>query len=152
MHNERHSINDNTNPHRANLGSSWAGLVGSRKDKEPMKKIQLQATLEGVSTKKDGSLTVRFSTQELKPEEKVIVMEFLNDFGWLLFASNELKEEEVPKEQAEFKGKTQSARLRNVLYVWFEQLKKEGKTTVDWDKFYREKTEMLIEHIKEKLD
>lgn len=61
--------------------------------------IQTPAILEGVSTLKDGSLSVRFHTQEMSPEQKILFMEYLQRFGWLLFKASEttFKDDEVPE-------------------------------------------------------
>ena len=113
-----------------------------------MNKIQVSAILDGASSLKDGGLSVRFHTQELSAQDKLIVLENLNQFGWLLFSINELQPEEIPETDAEFKGKKQSQRIRNSLFVLWDKSGRPGK----FDDFYRDKTDKIIEWIKNKIE
>ena len=54
----------------------------------------------------------------------------------------------VPLEAAEDKTKTPSKRLRATLYVLWQQTGEQG----DFEVFYREKMEKLIDFVKNKLD
>lgn len=111
------------------------------------KKFMAPATLEGLSTRQDGSASIRFSTQELAPEDLVAFMQFRGKFGYLLFKETEFKVSDVPKNDPEFDGKTPSQRLRNVLYVQWKQKGASG----DFENFYRQQIEKVIEHIKSLL-
>jgi formylmethanofuran dehydrogenase subunit A len=44
--------------------------------------------------------------------------------------------------------KTQSERIRGILFVWYKQLGEPG----EWEIFYRHETEKFIEQIKQKLN
>ena len=48
-------------------------------------------------------------------------------------------------------GKSQSQRLRSVLFVYWKQLTEENKTKVSFESFYADKTENIIGMIKSKL-
>jgi len=112
------------------------------------KPFTLPATLMGVGTCNDGSLSIRFRTQELTSEAKLVVLEFQNTFGNLLFSANEIQEKDIPSfKPVEKHDKTPSKRLRNVLYRVHEQT----DTMEDFDTFYKRKMEQIIEHFKGKL-
>jgi len=71
--------------------------------------------------------------------------------GWFLFSGETIKSEELdlPDVKPEFKGdKTVSQRQRNVLYVYWEQNGSKGT----FDNFYKQKLEIYINSIKEKLE
>ena len=57
-------------------------------------------------------------------------------------------EEQIIEIDTDLETKSQSTRIRNVLYVLWEQGGKQG----DFPDFYKSKTEMIIEWIKKKLD
>lgn len=91
-------------------------------------------------------------TQEIDPETKTYLFDLHDTYGFLFYFKNLPKPEEVdvPEGNApENRGeKTPSQRLRAVLYVWWEQ---QGKQGGDFEFFYRQHMEKLIDHIKEKL-
>ena len=116
------------------------------------KGILLAATVEAVRTRKDHTLSVTLGTQELSPEEG----------GRLLAMSGKLsavyicEKESVPQDvldqvdeaQVDRPGKSQSQRLRSVLYILFERNKEGHKT---FDDYYHTKTEKWIESLKQKI-
>ena len=116
------------------------------------KGILLAATVEGVQTRKDHTLSIRLGTQELSPDEG----------GRLLAMSGKLsavyicEKESVPQDvldqvdtvDVDAPGKTQSQRLRSVLYILFEQDKEGFKT---FDEYYHAKTEAWITKLKTKI-
>jgi len=110
--------------------------------------IQIPAYLTGFSSLSDGGASIRFSTQELSPEDFALLKGNHNAFGYLLFAPNKFTEEDLPKEQAEDKNKTPSKRLRATLFILWKQEGEQG----DFEAFYRSKMEKLIEMVKAKLD
>lgn len=110
--------------------------------------IKLPSYLTGFSSKSDGSAGIRFSTQELSADDFSELKKNLNEYGWLVFRPNDFKEEDIPTEDAEDTEKTPSKRLRAVLFVLWKQNGGKG----DFENFYREQVEKVIEHIKTKLD
>jgi len=112
-----------------------------------MDHIKTAATLTGIASKVDGSLSLRFGTQELSPQAKLALFEMQNTFGWLLFCY-ENTSVELPKEPVEDKSKTPSKRLRAVLYKLFAQTGQAG----DFEVWYRNEMERIIDHFKSKLD
>lgn len=115
------------------------------------KPIQVPATLEGVSTLKDGGVSVRLHTQELTSEEKTVVLNQQGKFGWFLFAEQEFNENELELEtiRKDVGGKTPSQRLRAVLYIAYQQSGQHDKT---FEQYYAQQMERFIERVKGALD
>ena len=111
-------------------------------------KIIVPAQLTRVSRRADRSVSLGFVTGlEISSQNYMLMDTFYQSEGWLLFKENEIKEEEVPEEDAEFGGKTQAQRLRGVLYrVW-----ESTKTTEKFEDYYKAETERIIEHYKQKI-
>lgn len=113
-----------------------------------MKKFQVEAILEGVTPRKDGGVSLRFVTNEVTKDDKVMLMEFYQSFGWLMFKANEFQESEIPTEQAKHDvGTSPSKRLKSVLFVYWKQQGENG----DFDVFYKQKMEQFIEAVKNNL-
>lgn len=108
--------------------------------------IKLPAYFQGYSSKADGSAGIRFSTQELAPDDFSEFAKNLNAFGWLVFAPQDV-EIEIPKEIIEDDRKSPSERLYSVLYVYWKQ----QNVDVPFDTWRIHYMEKLIESIKAKL-
>lgn len=113
-----------------------------------MPPFQVPATLTSLGATADRGLRLSFSTQELSDEDKLIAMKYHQSFGWLVFSPNKFAIGDMPKEQAEDKNKTVSKRIRAILYILWQQEGSQG----DFELFYREKGEKIIEWLKKKLD
>ena len=114
--------------------------------------IQFQAILDGVSKKKDSTLSLRIGTQELPAEDTAKIFELGNREVWVCMADVPVKEDdlEIPEVLSEFKrDKSPSQRLRDVLWVFWDKSKKDY---VDWDTYYRNTIEKIVENIKDKLE
>lgn len=70
---------------------------------------------------------------------------------WLCLAPNE-NEIEIPKEEAHIEGKSESERLRAVIYVYFKQEVEAGRYTGLFDTFKKENMEKIIQLVKNKLE
>jgi hypothetical protein len=114
------------------------------------KTFQIPATLEGVAALKDGGMSVRFHTQEINPDEKVLLMRYFQKFGWLLFSEKAQDEDTLTLEdiRKDVGGKTPSQRLRSVLYILYQQ---SGRADLTFEQFYAEKMERIIDQLKGKL-
>lgn len=113
----------------------------------PNSGITCDVILEGASTRADGSLSLRLSTPELSADEMVAVFGLRGrELKMLLQPVNN-----EPITTKEIKGilstKTQSERIRGVLFCWWKQLGEPG----DWETFYRHETEKIIENLKQHL-
>ena len=110
--------------------------------------FQVPAILTSFSTKADGGASVRFSTNEITDEDFLILKKSHQQYGWLCFQENPFQPSDIPIEAAEDKAKTPSKRLRAVIYVLWEQTGKQG----DFEAFYRDRMEKIIDFVKHKLD
>lgn len=114
--------------------------------------ILKQVTFDRASRKKDRSISMTFITSlEQSPAEFMAIDELLNESGVLFFKNNgELTSDELKElgnVEIENEGKTKSQRLRNVLFVHWKQQQFEG----DFNAFYANEMEKIIEHYKSKL-
>ncbi len=115
-------------------------------------KFQTASTIEKVETRRDNTIKLIVSCQEMKPDQEAILMGLRNKVGFFMFKESAFVEADIVDipEQAEFKGeKPMSVRLRSVLYVMWEQ---KGKPTTTFDEFYRQKMELIINWAKDKLE
>lgn len=114
-----------------------------------MKAIQTQACITGIRSKVDRSLGLTIATPELSTNERALFMEYqgieCNIMIEPIDATDGVGVEKIDKE---LRTKTQSQRLRGVLYILWEQQGKQG----EFEEFYRSQTEKIIEHYKGKLD
>jgi hypothetical protein len=111
-----------------------------------------QVTLTKANRKADKSITISFVTQlEESSEGFMEVDSILGQNGILYFKpSGELTQQEIDeieKTDIEVEGKTKSQRLRNVMYRLWEQ----KETSVNFNDFYSQRMEQLIEQIKDRL-
>ena len=109
--------------------------------------IQIPAIVVNMNPKADRSWKLTFETRELNGEEVKILAENLQGEGWLVFSPNEIKQADIPKVEAESGTKTQSQRLRDVIYILWKQSGGKG----DFQSFYNVYYEKLIEYTKGKL-
>lgn len=120
-----------------------------------MDTLLIPAILDGYNPKKDKSVTIRFNTQEQTPEAIMKIHALLETFGYLYFkpednlTATELKELDSMDTDLTDGNKTQSKRIKNVLYVNWQQVP-EGYA--DFKDYYKAKTEHIIQHFKDKLD
>ena len=117
-------------------------------------KVTYAATLDGYQRRKDKSVSLRFVTQELTTAEIANIDALLDTFGILYYRGEEtMNKDEVEELDAleldlYDEPKTQSQRLRNVLYKYHKTL----DTDTDWKDFYKVETERIIQHYKNKLE
>jgi hypothetical protein len=111
--------------------------------------FQIPAQITKVTTLKDGSTQMVIECQELPPSEMAEVFTLRGDLGWFVFSANALSEKDIPKEEApELNQKSQSQRLRSVLYLYWEKCTKKNP---DFKRFYEQWYEKKINEVKELL-
>jgi len=119
-----------------------------------MNKILCPAIFDGYTRRKDRSVSLRFITQEKTSAEIMDIDATLDQFGILYFRGEEKMNADEIEELDSIdldvydEPKSQSQRLRNVLYILWKQEGERG----DFKKFYKQKTEEIIQHFKNKLD
>jgi len=116
-----------------------------------MKGLLLSTLVESIATRKDGTVKIILGTQEMSPMKAAELFGLMNKMAVTYLSMKDINQAEidqVDKLDPEFDGKTQSQRLRNVLYRLYEYAPEGFK---DFDSFYKHKTEKIIEHLKSKL-
>ena len=119
-----------------------------------MNKILCPAIFDGYTRRKDRSVSLRFITQEKTSAEIMDIDATLDQFGILYFRGEEKMNPDEIEELDNIdldvydEPKAQSQRLRNVLYILWKQEGERG----DFKKFYKQKTEEIIQHFKNKLE
>lgn len=117
-------------------------------------RILTAGQLDGYQRRKDRTVTLRFVTQEKSSAEITEIDSLLDGYGMIYFrAVDQMNQDEVEEldgiELDIFdQPKKQSQRLRNVLWKVWEQEGKRG----EFKTYYKQKTEEVIQHFKNKLD
>ena|SRR5688572_290865 len=117
-----------------------------------MNGLLLSTYVENITTRKDHSIKITLGTQELSPGKSGELFNLLNKLAVTYISPKEVNQKEidqVDKLDPEISGKTQSQRIRSVLYLLYQQANEGFK---DFESFYRNKTEQYIEHMKGKLN
>mgnify|MGYP003462696644 CR=1 FL=1 len=111
----------------------------------------IPAILDGVTPRKDGSLTLRFVTQEVSKADRVVAMDYYQSFGHLLFKENEVDLSEVPEGNAILDGgKSPSKRLKDRMFVYYKNAKI-GEIT-NFNKWYETQLEKVGNQYLDRLD
>jgi hypothetical protein len=113
--------------------------------------ITCPVIVEGISTRKDGSLGIRMTTPELKPDEKLAFLEVQGRSCKILIQSLDEEGEALKEIKGEFDKKTPSQRARSILFVYWKHLTETNQCEISFDTFYIKEYEKLINGIKEKL-
>ena len=115
-----------------------------------MRTFQIAAQLTGISTRADNSIGMRFTTckEVLDKDELVTLFSYNHQIGYLLFRENAFNDEDIPAGDAQDDRKTPSQRLRGVLYRVFETT---GKPKGEFNQWYLNEMERIIDHYKDKL-
>jgi len=119
-----------------------------------MSKILTPAILDGYTRRKDRTISLRFITQEKTSSEVMNIDETLDQFGVLYFRGEEnmngVEIAELDNIDLDLydEPKSQSQRMRNVLFILWRQEGEKG----DFKKYYKQKTEKIIQHLKNKIN
>ena len=121
-------------------------------------KLLKQCSLDGVTRRKDKSLKISYITSlEQSSNELMEVDKLLDSSGVLYFKQSEgLSTDEITQIDKVVldkpNGKTQSERLRNVLYIYCKQKIGKEPTKEQFAEFYQKYTEKYIQYIKDQLN
>lgn len=116
-----------------------------------MNGILLSTYIENIATRKDKTIKITLGTQEISQGKAGELFSLLNSLAVVYISPKEIDQKEidqVDKVDPELHGKTQSQRIRNVLYKLWEQDPEGHKT---FDNYYQSKTELFIDHLKSKI-
>ena len=114
------------------------------------KPVKLPVLIGSIASKVDGSIKITMETREITGEDAAQVFDLRGSEAWAFLAPEEIKEVELPEEKPDpsIGKKTQSQRLRNVIYIMWQQKGAQG----NFEQFYNQKMETIIEQMKERLD
>jgi len=121
-------------------------------------KLLKQCSLDGVTRRKDKSLKISFITNlEQSSNELMEIDRLLDTNGILYYKDSEgLSTDEINQIDKVVldkpNGKTQSERLRNVLYLYCKQKIGKEPTKEQFAEFYQKYTEKYIQYIKDQLN
>lgn len=113
--------------------------------------ILLPTYVESISTRKDRTVKIILSTQELSQERAGELFGLMNKLAATYISVKDIDQDQiemVDKANPDLGGKTQSQRIRNTLYLLWQQVP-EGYA--DFDGYYKFKTEKILDHFKSKL-
>jgi len=109
--------------------------------------IKIPVTFDNFSPKVDRSVSLRFTSQLEVPDEFFSELAGHRSMqGWLLFSESPTIE--APNEIVPDREKSPAKRLRNSLYVLWEQRGSEG----NYEYFYSSYMEKFIDKVKSNLD
>lgn len=112
--------------------------------------IQFSGIVDGISLRKDSTLTIKIGTQEMSPSESAEIFKFGNKQVWIGISEIAISKLDIPDEITEFDNeKTPSERLRNVLWIYWDTKTDKSKSFEDFRRTYMDK---IINSIKDKLD
>lgn len=115
--------------------------------------IVINAVLESFRSLKDKTIKLSFETQEPTAEQIQSIALNSQKFGYLVFSGQRLTPEQLDeiertKNDLYDSTKTPSKRLRNVLFVWWQQ---NNKGYEKFDDYYLYHMEQIINNVKDKL-
>lgn len=114
-------------------------------------KILLSGSIDSISTRVDGSIAIRFCTQEMDSSQGGELFSLRGKYVKALFSDTNVTELEGKLIDAEpitgTKKKSKSQRLRATLYVAWEH----SGLQIEFDDYYSAEMEKFIEQVKSKL-
>lgn len=117
-----------------------------------MNGLLIPVYVENITTRKDKSVKITLGTQELSPATAGQIFHLMDKLCISYISPKSIAQNEIDQVDQldpEFEGKTQSQRIRSVLYKLFQQDNEGFKT---FDDYYKSKTEKYIEHLKSKIE
>lgn len=113
--------------------------------------IQFSAQLDGVTQKKDRTLSIKLGTQELLPEETAKIFEHGGHQLWVALAENAVRREEIviPEAVEDLDNKSPSQRLRDRMAAYYKETKGNFE---GFDEWYRKSLERIGQSYLDKLN
>jgi hypothetical protein len=114
-----------------------------------MKAVQFPSQLTKLETRVDGSIKVILETQELNGQDMADLFAYRGQLGYTTFTPNPETAIVVPDIRVEHNSKSQSQRMKDVLYVMWTQ---SGKKIDTFTQYYEIQMERIINQLKDKLE
>lgn len=115
-----------------------------------------QVTFDNATRRRDKTFSLKFTTDlEQSKEDINAIFDNVDNGGVLYFkpsgiiTEEEIKALEVAKIPKE--GKSKSQRLRNVMYIYFKNVIKVSDESKDFNEFYAEQMEKIMQRYKDKI-
>jgi len=114
----------------------------------------LQVQIEGVSTRRDRTYIIRLGTQELNPKDAAELFQLNNTLAYCYISPRQIQTDimtEIDKASIDMveQIKSPSKRLKAVMYlIW----KEDNEGYDDFELYYRNEMEKIINHYKSELD
>lgn len=110
--------------------------------------VKAQAAFTDCRTLRDGTLVLRFETQELPAHEMTALFQMRNQVGWLFFSPEEAPKFEFPEiqenaQENKLDKRSHSQKLRGAIYYLWQRMGSQGSFEV----FYQAKMTMLVGQI-----
>jgi len=114
----------------------------------------IPSILSTFTSLKDKTLKIVFETNEVTPEQMTNIAKNLQQFGYLAFKKEAFKQADTDAlnsldTEYQSKGKSKSQRLRNKLYLNYQQGDKGFKSFTE---YYDNEMDKIIGHFINKLD
>jgi len=114
----------------------------------------IPTVLENLTSRKDKTWKLTMGTQELTPDQVRELSIALNRYIFTAIKVDEFRSEEkdtLDQLESGFEetGKTQSQRIRAVLFLLWKQ---DNKGFTEFDTYYKHSTELYINHLKTKIE
>lgn len=119
-----------------------------------MEGVLLASEIAKVETLADGSVSIKIYTPELDALKAAQVFALRKKVAYVYISAHEIEADAkaiINSLDPELKAKTPQQRLRNVLYVYWEQNKERADVQDDFNDFYKSKIESFIDAIKQEL-
>lgn len=87
--------------------------------------VQFSAIVDNITKKKDNTLSIKLGTQEINDlDELARLFSYGNKQIWVAFAETDLTREDlnIPEVVSDLKKKTDSQRLRDRMYIYYNQI------------------------------
>tara|TARA_R100000951_G_scaffold92658_1_gene81105 strand:+ start:53 stop:415 length:363 start_codon:yes stop_codon:yes gene_type:complete len=118
--------------------------------------IILKAQVEGIQSRKDKTVKLTLSTQELPPKEAGVIFSLQNELVGVGISRNELTDSDVELLRETKYGvdnipnqKSQAKRIRDVLYILWKQNPEGFESS---EAHYQNKTESIFQHLKNQIN
>ena len=115
-------------------------------------KIIIESTIDSISSRLDGTVSIKISTQELDSASAGNLFALRGKFVKTLISDSNITTLEAETVDSTSlvggkKNKTESQRLRNVLFLLHGQ-----GSEIDFETFYRMELNKILDHYKTKLE
>jgi hypothetical protein len=113
--------------------------------------MQVPVTFDKANRKKDRSVSLAFTTNmEISNKDFALMDTIVSNEGWLLFSANELKDSDVPKEDASSReSKPKIVRLKAVYFLYWRDKTDQSEP---FDNYWNRNFEKLMDTVKDKLE